>query len=669
MQNRSRLLLSVVFLAFSLIISSSGVAQTVSKEYLQHKEHLDSLIELNRYGPAIEYTLTKTAIQNDSKHLFVLQRNRAYLKQRKPIADVEEECLESHIALRHSTDSLSIYLDARILELLGHYYYQTSNLFNGLSYLDSASQKYDLIQAYDRSIYNLNMIGSIYNINGEKAKSIQYYRRALRIFESHPADSSLYFELLIDLGNLHSNLQQNEKAEEYYNNVYENPLIRKYPEIQADVFVNLGNISQTDNRVQKAFFYYRKALETYTTLGDSVNQAVVLHNLAALSEDSSSTEAIKLYQRSLAIKQEISDYSGMGNSMFSIARIHYSEGRIVAAEQMANAALEASKKSQTLDNLSNIYKLLSIISAERSNWQEAYKYNLLYQDMSDSLLLISQQTAINRLEQIYDLEEQQRVIDNLNEAEKENQAMLQKSKVINYALTGATILLIIVLILLMSNFQQIQRTKGALYKKTLESTAAEALVNGQEQERQRLAHQLHDKVGNHITVLKNHLVAHQAGDEELMRIVQDMSAEVRNISQDLMPPVLERFGLADALEELCTRYRDQLKATIDLNIDQAENVPLNNDDQINLYRLIQELIQVSLFQYQANYLLIEMKWNTKGIWVHIEDNGVRKPRVNDEELVLQPWKSIEHRVQFLKGEFKRSSHNQGNEYSVHIPKE
>lgn len=668
MQTRATHFTSLLFIALWLTFSYSAIGQTISSNYLEENKFLDSLISAGDYEAAIEHTLTTPPDNFQCKILYVLQRNRAYLRQHDSHDEVQRECLEAHKLLQAKDDSLYKYMDARILELLGHFHYQRSNLFIGLTYLDSAAIVYQDIGAHDRSIYNLNMIGTIYYLNDEKAKSIRYYKQALHLFEKFPTDSSYYFEVLNDLGNLYLSLEQLDKAEAYYRSIYENSSINRYPKILANTFANLGNVSQRKEMNTEAIFYYRKAQEQFEANGDSSKLGLIYHNMGALMEDSSANRAMDFYLQSLEIKREEEDTEGIINTLFSIARLEYINGNYANAEKNAFEALELTKATTQLAQKADLYKLIGLLESKKRNWQSAYDYNLKYQEISDSIRLIADQENIYRLEQIYDLERQQEIIDNFEESSEANKARLRKSKVINYALGGASVLLIIVLVLLMQNFQQIQKTKNTLYKKNLEVTAAEALVNGQEQERQRLAHQLHDKVGNHITVLKNHIIAKGTNDDELLRIVQEMSAEVRNISQDLMPPVLERFGLADALEELCSRYRDQTEATIDLNIDQSEMIPMNNDDQINLYRLVQEIIQVSLFQYRANYLLIEMRWNEDGIWVAIEDNGTRRVRTGDDELVIHPWKGIEHRVQFLKGEFKRSSHNQGNEYKVYIPR-
>lgn len=667
MESILRRLVHACFYLFLMILPYSSEGQTEQNEYVKHLNVLDSLIENRLFEKAIQYTNTQQPTSEIIQNLFVHQRNRALLKNRQSPESVEIECLESHRILQSKTDSVSIYLDARILELLGHYYYQQSELFTALSYLDSASTRFKEINDYLSTIYNLNMIGTIYDINGEKAKSVRYYQRALSEFEEHPIDSSYYFEIIIDLGNLYFHLSQYDKADELYRSVYENPALFHYPKIAADVYTNLGNVSQERDQLAEAEYFYKQSFQYFSQLNDSAKMAMVLHNIGALKEESDTSSALQYYKEALELKERFGDYIGMANTKYAIARLYYLNHQNRRAKSLAYEALEASELGYDSETLSLIYELLGTIYAKDQDWQQAFHYTQMHRSLSDSIRLLDEQAAINKIEQLYHIEEQKKIINNLEKSDSQKQAQLKKSKVINYALGGATVLLIIVLVLLMSNFQQMQRTKNTLYTKNLEITAAEALMKGQEEERQRLAHELHDKVGNHITVLKNHVVTHSNGDETLLKIVQDMSAEVRNISQDLMPPVLERFGLADALEELCTRYRDQTEATIDLNIDQSESIPMDRDEQINLYRLIQELIQVSLYHYKANYLLIEMLWNESGVWVNIEDNGVRKQRYNDDERVLHPWKPIEHRVQFLKGEFIRSSHNQGNEYRIYIP--
>lgn len=651
-----------------LLVSYSTYSQKLSDEYTKEQTHLESLTDAGSYDEAIQYTLTARPQNEEIESLHTMIRNWCYVKQRKIRPQIEQECLAEHQELSSNRDSLSIYLDARILEVLGHHYYQRNNLNSCLAYLDSTAQKYIQIEVHDRSIQNLKTIGAIYYLNDNRPIASRYYLEALSLFNQNQVDSIYYFQLLLELGNISLELNQFDKAKIYYNTISKAPYVGDYPDILADAYLSLGNVSQLLSFDDEAHSYYSQALDLYTTLNDSALIAKTLHNLGALLQDSLPSESKRLFQQSLYIKEKLKDESGIASTLYNIALLQYKEGDYNESYTTALRALNISRSTLHKSSLSDLLGLLGRIQAKRGNYRSAYTYHQEYIGIQDSLAQLSEQAAVLRVEEANEIEQQQKLLTSYQESKEESEARLRKSKVINYALAGASFLLIVVLVLLMSNFQQIQRTKNSLFRKNLEVTAAEALIKGQEEERQRLAHQLHDKVGNHITLLKNHIIASGSVDDHLMQIVKEMSTEVRNISQDLMPPVLERFGLADALEELCSRYRDQMDAMIDLNIDQSRMNLLNNDDQINLYRLVQEIIQISLFQYQANYVLIEMRWDDQGVWVSIEDNGTRKPRLTEDDLVYHSWKAIEHRVQFLKGELKRSNHNQGNEYSVFIPK-
>lgn len=668
MQTRVTHFLRRVIPTLLLLASYSTFSQTVSDEYLIAQEQLLHLTDSGQYEEAIEFTRSTPASDDHMRSLFTMVRNWCYVKQRLIQPQVESECKIAHRFLRNKNDSVSTYLNGRILEVLGHYYYQRSDSNNGLAYLDSSAVLYTNARVNDRAIHNLKTIGNIHYRRGNRPMAARYYLQALSIFSSEKVDSSYYFELMLELGNIHLDLEQYDKAEAYYNSIVTNIQSSENPSLVADATLNLGNLYQQKGLIELAKGYYANALDSYTELCDSAQSAKVLHNLGSLVLEIQPEESLMYYRQSLAIKEKLGDSLAIANTLYNIALLKFRDGDYNVAYQIATRSLRLSRQGDLNKVHSDILILLSKVQAKRGRYKEAYDYQSRYVTLCDSMAKINEYAAVDRIKEISEIEQQQALIANYVDDTALNAERLKKSKVVNYALAGASILLIIILVLLMTNFQQIQRTKNSLFRKNLEVTAAEALIKGQEEERQRLAHQLHDKVGNHITVLKNHIVASGSSDDHLMQIVKDMSTEVRNISQDLMPPVLERFGLADALEELCARYRDQMEATIDLNIDQSRMTLLNNDDQINIYRLVQEIIQISLFQYQANYLLIEMRWDDKGVWVSIEDNGTRRPRIMDDDLVLQPWKGIENRVQFLKGELRRGNHNQGNEYQVFIPK-
>jgi len=124
-----------------------------------------------------------------------------------------------------------------------------------------------------------------------------------------------------------------------------------------------------------------------------------------------------------------------------------------------------------------------------------------------------------------------------------------------------------------------------------------SLIDGQEMERQRLSRDLHDSLGQSLLTVKIKLEqAKNANVEknqqiihETQELLRDTIQEIRNISNDLMPPVLEAFGMEQGLKNLC---KDTAKNT-DISIKYiSENIPdsLDKRVQIYVYRIAQEAI-------------------------------------------------------------------------------
>lgn len=125
----------------------------------------------------------------------------------------------------------------------------------------------------------------------------------------------------------------------------------------------------------------------------------------------------------------------------------------------------------------------------------------------------------------------------------------------------------------------------------------ERLIDSQEQERRRIASELHDGLGQQILVIKNRaeLAQQQADDpeetrkqlKEIMEIAVLSIGDVRSISHNLRPVHLERFGLTEAIENLCDQLKRSSKIEWSYHIDNIDGV-IQKDKEIHFYRIIQE---------------------------------------------------------------------------------
>lgn len=159
----------------------------------------------------------------------------------------------------------------------------------------------------------------------------------------------------------------------------------------------------------------------------------------------------------------------------------------------------------------------------------------------------------------------------------------------------------------------------------------EQLIESQEQERRRIASELHDGLGQQILVIKNRAeLAKQEFQnsknlseqlEEILNSAMSSISDVRTISNALRPVLLEKFGLTDAVTELCDQLQQSSSIEWSYHVDNINEV-IPSEKQINFYRVIQESINNILRHSKASEASVIIRNKEGGIYAVIWDNGV-----------------------------------------------
>jgi PAS domain S-box-containing protein len=166
----------------------------------------------------------------------------------------------------------------------------------------------------------------------------------------------------------------------------------------------------------------------------------------------------------------------------------------------------------------------------------------------------------------------------------------------------------------------------------LENRVREALIEGQENERKRVSQELHDGLGQLFTAIKlnmQHLrkgVEHKVEDETMQRLElleQNISVainEVKHISHNLMPDVLEQFGLKAALEDLVRKWNVNGRMHITLEVIDLFH-KLDAQMELALYRMAQELITNAVRHSGASAIFVQLIDYGKSLVLMVEDDG------------------------------------------------
>jgi PAS domain S-box-containing protein len=212
---------------------------------------------------------------------------------------------------------------------------------------------------------------------------------------------------------------------------------------------------------------------------------------------------------------------------------------------------------------------------------------------------------------------------------------------------------------------------------------SQEVIKAQEVARQRIAADLHDRLAQDLASLKvglDTLYADQPNtpDErrqevaELSRLLEHTLMAVRDKAYDLHPPSLKEFGLACTVQQYCEEFAGKNSLKVDFFSVGIDDLELDFDTEIALYRLVQEGLTNIRKHADASHVIVRLSASFSHIMLHIEDNG-KGFEVNKrlaaalDERRMGIW-SMEQRVAFLNGEMKiESGRMHGTKILIKVP--
>jgi signal transduction histidine kinase len=207
--------------------------------------------------------------------------------------------------------------------------------------------------------------------------------------------------------------------------------------------------------------------------------------------------------------------------------------------------------------------------------------------------------------------------------------------------------------------------------------ATRAIINAEENERKRIAADLHDGVGQMMSAAKMNLSAFESeisfkdeaqkiSFENLISLVDESCKEIRSVSHQMMPNALLKSGLASAVKEFLDKIDNRI-IKISLHAEGLQQ-RLDSNTETVLYRVIQECVNNVIKHSGANKLDISLIKDADGISVTVEDNGHGFDTADKKKFEGIGLKNINSRVTFLKGTVDfDSSPGKGTLVAIHVP--
>jgi len=491
------------------------------------------------------------------------------------------------------------------------------------------------------------------------------YLKALALAEKIN-DSVLILIISTNLGNLYRYLGEQKKALYLYEKGLEisKKLNNKYH--MATCYGNLALVYKALNQPEKALYSYKKSLEMHRAMGEKYHVAIDLQNLGVFYETQEEWKKAKeCHLESYKIHKEINNNTGIILSAINLAIIESKTKNHDKAITLLDDALVEAKRIDYLEAYKHIYLAYAETYSAMGNFKNAYSNQKNYEKWKDSISSKEYLQKVSELETKYETAKKEKDIISLSAEKLKNEASIEKQQTSIKRLTMSLVSLALLFGATFIIFKQKSNNKK-------QQELITAITETQIEERKRIAQDLHDGVGGTLALAKNKLETLLNSEKEkpkevseFMETLSETANQIRQISHNMMPGELVKFGLVSAVRSTLDQIEnDDLKTNLythdlEKRIDQTK--------EIHTFRIIQEIIQNVIKHANAKTLNVHLNKHPKILNLLVEDDGTGFTYIpgNSSGLGL---KNIKNRVHYLNGKLHiDSASGQGTTFNIEIP--
>ncbi|MEO1052674.1 MAG: sensor histidine kinase [Bacteroidota bacterium] len=627
-------------------------ANALAKSLGDKKREATSLVRLGgieeikgNLDKAIQLISQALVLERDVNHKYGVARAQSML------SSIYRHKKEYNLAVESGKESLDIFIElgnpssiARAYQRLISAYQEKGEVNNAMEMLIE-KQRVDSLHDNQKTKANtLTSFGSAYYQLKSYNKALDYYLKAKMKWEDL-GDTSELANALTRLGAIYIDSRDYNLGEGYIRESISLNNLHNYGTANADNYTNLGIVYSSKYQYDSAIACYQKSIALDKSLGEKAS-------------------ALAFY--------------GLGNT-------HKRQGRTDSALSMYEKVLAVNPQSARL-LMETSWNLIDLYS-EIGEFQKADSLRNAYGVLKDSLDRITLQAIV--VKDSFEREQNRNQL--LAKDLKIKNSELARSNILIYALVGGSILILILFFSILKNRQlkqaalisqkdaEIRQQKIDEMLKTHELKEMSAMMEGQEQERKRIAQDLHDRLGSMLSMVKIHFKTVEENIESIQEenrkqyekadsLLDEACEEVRKIAHDMVSGVLKKFGLVPAIRSLSKSVNEtgQLKIEVlDFGIENDER--LDYEIEINVYRIIQELLSNTLKHAEASEMTIQIIKKEGNLNLLVEDNGkgFDSDNVQDTGIGL---KNMQARVDKLNGELNiDSGKGSGTTVSMDIP--
>ena len=482
-------------------------------------------------------------------------------------------------------------------------------------------------------------LGIVYNYMNDNENAIKY------MLESAKLDEALNDTLGLaknynNIGIAYESLNLFDQAQHYFEKSIE--LREQAGDIRGiySPLLNLGLVYKRQNKLEDALESYRKALEAAEKTAYDYGKSLAYANIGNVYNNLGDyIKGLEYHKKALEIDEKMDNPSAMARNYVNIGDSYRQMGRYSEAVDYMKRGIEEFENRGKIEDIIQAYRTISTTFREMGDYQQSLAYVEKYNSLEDSIRGIEVQEKMLELQAKYEDEKKENEILQLQKekAQRDLQITNQELMITNNRLiiSGVASVSILIMAFLGYWFHRNKRkleSQLATERINYQQELLRATVLAQEEERKRIAKELHDGIGQQLTALK---MRWQSICDELERIreqkneefnaitslVDTTSEDVREISHRMMPRTLGEKGLVESVSDMLQALLGKTGLQFDFEYFNTDK-RYPEEIEVSAYRVIQELVNNVVKHSKANQVSVQIMENREKLVIIVEDNGI-----------------------------------------------
>ena len=523
-------------------------------------------------------------------------------------------------------------------------------------------------------------VGGLYKEIGSYVEAQQSFMNAIKKGEELKDTLSL-LTTYIDIAKVYLEQRLIDPALEYTEKA---ELLSKEKEalfIEGQSYQLKGSILEIADQKDRALIYYNKALKVFEKLGLKKYIADIHLITAGLFGNEDNLEKAELVLRkALEIRLESKDKTGELNTKLALAdvllRLNKDKDQV---KSWMKDCLKIAKQTNNKSAFQQYFYLQSILDEKTGRQASALANFKKHIYVRDSISNHKNAKIVRELEKKYKTAEKDKEIALHKQQITEQEGALKKRNTQIVQLLSGLLVLLILSFLTFITYQRnktFNEQKLSVIEKEKETQILRAMVSGEEQERRRIARDLHDGLGANlatvkmrINALRNNIpgIQNEESYNKAEELIDDACENIREISHNMMPGSLSRYGLEVALQDMCEAIQNSNKIEVAF-IPHGLDKIVDDVVEINIYRIVQELLKNIIKHAEAKEAIVQLTLEDNLLLIVIEDDGKGFDMKTKNIFDGIGIGSIQSRVIYLNGNIDIvSSPGKGTTFNIEIP--